>query len=161
MGTMFAMAAGERAICQGDPSVFGYSSIEDLNHDILVEFESIHSGVGLPKGFYVFNLCPHTIFRGGEAIKPLLNNSRFLCGNDGDSNNKCTVAGGDTQVRIVDHPDAHMKYLSFHGITFSDSEEIGVSAEAHSGVLAEFVDCHWVVSLFVAFEASKVFRSHL
>jgi len=145
LGSMFTMAAGDRsASCSADFSVFGYSSIDDLNQDIMLEFASIQNGTAQPKDSYVYNLCPHTVFRDGEAILPLLNNSHFICGNGGNSHDKCTIAGGNTQVKIVDYPDANMEFLSFRGITFSDSEEHGVAAHARSGMVAEFVDCHWV-----------------
>lgn len=153
------MVAGSPSICDLDSSVVGYSSIEELNHDIKIEFEALQQqqeGNKQHDGAYIFNLCPHTVFRDEGTILPLLNNSHFICGNEGDSLDKCTITGGKTQVRIVDYPEANMEFLSFRGITFSNSIEHGVAAEAGSGVLAEFVDCHWVVSYISFFISTSV-----
>lgn len=137
-----AAASDKKVVCPEDANVFGYDSIDALNQDMKAIFET---GEHLGTRSHVFRLCPHTIFDGSQRLTPLLNNSHFVCGYDGDPTHKCTISGGKHQIYIADYPGSSMEYISFRGITLSDSEEFGVAAQSRSGVVADFFDCQWVV----------------
>ncbi|KAI2505273.1 hypothetical protein MHU86_9175 [Fragilaria crotonensis] len=136
-----AAASDKKVVCPEDANVFGYDSIDALNQDMKAIFET---GEHLGTRSHVFRLCPHTIFDGSQRLTPLLNNSHFVCGYDGDPTHKCTISGGKHQIYIADYPGSSMEYISFRGITLSDSEEFGVAAQSRSGVVADFFDCQWV-----------------
>jgi hypothetical protein len=78
-------------------------------------------------------------------LTPLLNNSHFICGADGDPRHRCTISGGRHQIYLADNPLSNVEYVSFRGITLSDSDEYGVAAQSQSGTIADFFDCQWVV----------------
>lgn len=141
--------AGRRDVpCPYDDSIVGYTSIAHLNADIQEEIDRIENVPILqPESSYIYTLCPHTVFVGDERLTPLLDNSTFLCGNMGDSKDKCTLMGGSVQVNIIDSPYQYqINRLFFRGLTFSNFTSYGVAASASSQTRAEFHDCHWRVS---------------
>ena len=139
--------------CRADPSVVGYSSIAQLNRDMLVEQQRIADG-GTPQDSYLFTLCPFTDFDVTSGpLLPLLDNSMFLCGASGDVGDECTLTGGTAQVRIQDStvPGFPLATVSFTGLTFSGfttnaaGTGASIQAVASTTTTATFTDVRWQV----------------
>jgi hypothetical protein len=124
----------QRVRCPNE-SFFGYDSIKGLNQDMKILAETNNNS-------YTFNLCPNTIFDGSETLSPILNNSRFICGITGRSRQRCIILGGSRQIHLS---EPNVTYVSFHGVTLSESVEYGVLAQGPASAVAEFVECQWLV----------------
>mmetsp|Transcript_27201 Transcript_27201/g.63175 ORF Transcript_27201/g.63175 Transcript_27201/m.63175 type:complete len:229 (-) Transcript_27201:2609-3295(-) len=138
-----------RVSCPNDSDLRGYTSIADINHDMLAT-EIQNNDPSTEKSSFRFTLCPDTYFDGHEKLTPLLANSSFVCGRNGDSKDNCTIVGGHMQVEILPS-DRVVESVDFQGITFANFTGYGVAALATKETRAEFRDCHWKVSFFMAF----------
>eukprot|EP00540_Astrosyne_radiata_P007626 CAMPEP_0116824694 /NCGR_PEP_ID=MMETSP0418-20121206/1538_1 /TAXON_ID=1158023 /ORGANISM="Astrosyne radiata, Strain 13vi08-1A" /LENGTH=462 /DNA_ID=CAMNT_0004453091 /DNA_START=72 /DNA_END=1460 /DNA_ORIENTATION=- len=130
-----------RVSCPNDSDLRGYTSIADINHDMLAT-EIQNNDPSTEKSSFRFTLCPDTYFDGHEKLTPLLANSSFVCGRNGDSKDNCTIVGGHMQVEILPS-DRVVESVDFQGITFANFTGYGVAALATKETRAEFRDCHW------------------
>lgn len=116
--------AQSAAPCAGDNAVTGYSSIEVLNSDMETELQKIQDG-SAPADEYTFRLCPDTVFDTTTTpLRPVLNNAMFLCGENGDRANSCTLVGGSEQIKFEDSAVEGyvLESMSFMGLSFADFE---------------------------------------
>lgn len=128
-----------------------YETIGSLNSVMQTELSRIQNGA-IPQDAYMYNLCNNTFFDSTiTALKPVLNNVMFICGDDGNRLGRCVIAGGSLQVEIVDSTvDSYpLQEISFMGITFSSFESnalrtgTSIGAFASSVTTATFTDCAW------------------
>jgi hypothetical protein len=131
----------QRVKCPDDESILGYDSIKSLNEDMrtLVGTQTLNNDG------YTFTLCPNTIFDGVETLSPIINNSHFICGSTGNLQQRCILHGGNRQI---DLSEQNVTYVSFHGITLSESVEYGVLAQGPASAVADFFECQWMVRKF-------------
>jgi hypothetical protein len=117
----------------------GYNSIKKLNEDMKLLIKK-----NAPRNSPIeFHLCPNTQFNGSETLSPMLNNSAFICGLNGDPREGCIIQGGNSQILIF---DPTVTYVSFRGITLSGATEHGVLAQGPLNGTADFFECQWMVS---------------
>ena len=126
------VASQSAAPCPGDSSLIGYTTIEAINADQQVELNAIRSGRP-PNPPYEFILCPGTNFdASGGPLLPVLSDSTFICGSDGDFQDNCFFVGGVEQVRFEDStvPNYPLQSVALEGITFSEFSGRAISAFA-------------------------------
>lgn len=154
--------AQSAAPCPNDSSVIGYSSIEDLNNDMEEELQRIQQG-GSPADEYTFRLCPDTVFSTTTApLRPILNNANFVCGEDGDRSNSCTIIGGSEQIRFEDSTieGYDLSSMSFMGLSFADFEGnndltgTSIGAYATSRLTATFTNVAFTVRRWSSYRSS-------
>ncbi len=139
--------ADNRVVCPTDPSFYAYDSIDAINQDIIAEINDMTANMlGQSQPNYVYTLCPNTIFDGSYRLTPMLNASSFVCGQNGDSRDNCTIIGGNVQIYLIETSFTSIQYTSFHGLTLDSSTEFGVAAFGTNASTAEFFDCHWKVN---------------
>jgi hypothetical protein len=148
------VAAQTTSPCPRDDTVVFYASLEDINADMQTELRRISDG-GAPSDSYTFRLCPSTVYDASTTtLLPVLSNSFFVCGSNGNRNDNCIILGGSEQVRIVDSTVASfpLQRLTFLGITFADftgndaATGTCISALANSQTTAFFLDVAFTVS---------------
>ncbi|GKY90646.1 hypothetical protein MPSEU_000038000 [Mayamaea pseudoterrestris] len=146
IGTLLVPEANaEPELCPGSTTEFGYTSINSINTDITNELMRIQSGA-TPNGIYTYSLCRNTVFDANAGpLRPGLSNSFFICGPDGNPNNKCTIQGGNIQVEIVNSmlPNYELAEITFLGIQFSGFTTQAVSAYASFPTQANFRNVLW------------------
>ena len=116
--------------CLNSDGDTGYATIPDMNADIQREYALILGGK-TPEPSYQFVLCPNTDLDGGnETLVPLLDNSMFLCGNDGTSSG-CGISGGEVQVNIGRPVDGthSVTAVSFVGVDFKGFSSAAISGD--------------------------------
>ncbi len=134
--------------CDSDPSIEGYSDIDVLRQDIIINSNITNKSQG---GSYT--LCPYNIFSFGDDFNtgtgnkdPLVidaNHTRIQCGNDALSTEGCVFQGGERHLLIIENPFN----VTVQGVTMIESNEVSViisSSEKSSSVI--FTDCIWQVS---------------
>ena len=139
----------ETAGCPKDPHVKGFPTLRDIF--CIMERESlftIFKGSSPRRPPYVYRLCPNTVYSISEQeqIAPVLNQTHFVCGNNGNSKDNCIIDGGSVQVFFQDNPeevDHPLEYVKFEGITFQSSNGASIYSIASSILTVEFADCHW------------------
>lgn len=132
-------AFGQRSsVCDTDPDVVGYSTIEDMNLDMQDLI------VNVTDGDNVFRLCPRTVFNVTEPLTPILNNSIFACGVNNSVENECVFDGGSVQVLI----EEILENVSFEGLTFQNFNETSIGAFAPTTSVVRLTNCIWTVSLY-------------
>jgi hypothetical protein len=120
--------------CPGNPSISGYASINDMKIDMQDEIRIIDNG-GTPQDAYIFVLCPFTQFdTTSDSLIPLLDNSIFFCGDQGDVDDSCQISGGSILVVIRDSEISNyvINEVSFVGVTFSGFTDTAISGDALS-----------------------------
>jgi len=142
--------------CASNETIIGYNDTDLLNQDIVQDVQYYMFGDGEdPPEIFHYVLCPDTEFKiantldlehseGGSPIIPGLANSFFTCGEDGKSENNCTITGGDFHFYFPDFIIAQEVYML--GITFENSNAASVYGDAHPSSHVSFLDCHWKVS---------------
>lgn len=137
-------------------------TLRDLRCIMCGEAQAIVNGATLRPPPYTYNLCPDTVFvitnETEEAIFPILNGTRILCGADGRLGSNCTVDSGELQVEIGqssrDPNDSlvsplPLEHVEISGISFTNGiyTRFGFSpsvwARANSNVVAVLKDCTW------------------
>lgn len=140
---------GQSEPCDDSSSEVGYTSIEAVNRAMQDELVRIKDGQA-PLESYTFNLCPNRVFDAtSEPLNPVLNNAFFLCGQNGDPTNDCTISGGkDAQVTIESSEveSYPLLKLTFSGIVFSGFDGYSIAASATFPTTASFMDSMWTVS---------------
>lgn len=157
------VGADLRVVCPSDSSFYAYDSIASMNADILQQVDAINSSPLVnAQPNYTYNFCPNTTFDGNDRLTPLLNNSFFVCGRNGQASDNCIIAGGQVQIYLTDEATTainasnfssivHDYRYSFSGLTLDSSTNFGVAAFGSNASTAEFFDCHWKVRLAVLF----------
>jgi hypothetical protein len=137
--------------CPNDPSIMGYTSIQDLTRDMEAELARIGEAGEIPDIDYILNICPsdepYTL---GDPIKPI-NRAQIYCGGPAAVDATCIITGERTQVRIGDLmveglPDYSINEVLFQGITFDDFSRRSAQLQASAPAVASFVNCIWQVS---------------
>jgi hypothetical protein len=141
--------------CPNDPTdLMGYTSLAALNSDMQLELQRIANG-GAPVPPYTFTLCPNQVFDATlVTLLPVLSDSTFVCGANGDPEDDCTLLGGEEQIRIEDSTvnGYLLENLAFVGLSFADfsnSDEMlgsSIAALASSTTTATFMNNRWSVS---------------
>jgi hypothetical protein len=130
-----------------------FDTLTAINGDMQMELARIRNG-GTPEPSYTYNLCPDTFFDATmTTLEPVLDNTMFVCGENGSRLNGCVIIGGNEQIRIQDSSlDGYIiQQLNFIGITFAGfgtSDEMtgaSISALASSTTVATFTDVAWQV----------------
>ena len=138
LACILVTVVGQRSsVCDTDPDVVGYSTIEDMNLDMqdLV--------ANMTDGDNVFRLCPRTIFIVTEPLTPIVNNTIFTCGVNNSVEDECVFDGGSEQVLI----EAILENVSFEGLTFQNFNETSIGAFAPTTSVVTFTNCIWTVSM--------------
>lgn len=120
--------------CAQSPGNTGYDSIEAMNVDIDNEIQAIIGGKQAEQS-YQFVLCPNTEFDASNAtLRPLLDGSTFLCGNQGRLQDQCVIRGGTTQVEIGESlgNTPPINTIDFSGITFAGFTERAFGGDTSS-----------------------------
>ena len=54
----------------------------------------------------LYRLCPETVYDAGNGnfLLAVLDNTRYVCGNDGNPDDNCVIQGGSYQVHLFDNP---------------------------------------------------------
>jgi hypothetical protein len=95
-----------------------------------------------------FTLCPNTVYKIGDDVPPLTlrQNTRYICGADGNSSNNCVLTGGQFQIiSMYGSFDKEVKSnIVLKGITFENGHVAGALLVAPGDVL--FDDCIFRVS---------------
>lgn len=130
--TLVTVFGQRSSVCDTDPDVVGYSTIEDMNLDMqdLV-------------GDNVFRQFPWTIFIVTEPLTPIVNNTIFTCGVNNSVEDECVFDGGSEQVLI----EAILENVSFEGLTFQNFNETSIGAFAPTTSVVTFTNCIWTVSV--------------
>ena len=134
--------------CDSDPSIEGYSDIDVLRQDIIINSNITNKSQG---GTYT--LCPSIIFSFSNDFNtdtgnkdPLVidaNHTRIQCGSDALSTKGCVFQGGERHMLIIENP----YNVTVQGVTMIESNEVSViisSSVKSSSVI--FTDCTWQVS---------------
>jgi hypothetical protein len=140
--------------CPRDASVKGYSSIVDINSDMQAELLRISNG-NPASDSYTFRLCPNMVFDASTPLLPVLSNSLFVCGSDGNRDNNCIILGGSEQVRIENSQIENytIDNLSFMGLSFADFRGndamtgTSIAALASAPTSARFMNVAFTVSV--------------
>lgn len=140
--------------CANSDGDVGYESIADINNDMEREAALILGGKE-PETMYEFVLCPNTdLDAGNETLVPLLDNSIFLCGDEGTSPG-CAISGGEMQVEIVRPIDGGhtVTSVSFLGIGFSGFTGAAISGNGVSNTTVTISQGTFSVRIRIAFRA--------
>jgi len=149
LGMLFRPIVAQETAC--------FETLGSINSVMQTELSRIQNGA-TPQESYVYSLCSNTFLdAGSEPLQPVLDNTMFVCGDDGSRSNRCVIVGGNQQVLIRDSlvSGYPLQELNFMGITFSAFETNGemtgssISALASSTTTATFTDCTWQVRLMV------------
>jgi len=141
--------------CESDGFTVGYSNTTTLFYDILLATTDILEGNAAPDDEYNFVLCPYTVYDFGTALNPmdpnekqqmiglipLLDNSHYYCGDDGQLSNSCVFKGGWYHVLFED--DIPLNNVTFYGLTFERSLDASVMAYGQPNNDAAFINCRW------------------
>jgi hypothetical protein len=119
--------------CSGSSGLEGYNSIAEINMDMEDELDRIYAG-GYYYSSYKFLLCPEQIFNVTEPLLPVLSNSIFWCGDDGQVQSECIFSGGVQQVFLRDSTNASytIDQVSLFGITFEGFTQQAIAGDASS-----------------------------
>ena len=136
--------------CPSDSSLPGFATIKELNAAMLNDFDLLQQGIASPP--FLYYLCPDSVYQPGVEelwIEPLSDDTTVQCGIDGKSENNCIIDGGEVHVALLEsrEPGYVRKKTTFRGIHFNGSNGWSVAAYDSSKSYAEFIDCHWRVSL--------------
>ena len=140
------------AFCPSDPSVTGYTSIEDINQDQFDELKRIEEGKVIPRPLYSFVLCPKTVFDASEnTLDVVLSGSVFSCGSDVTPSSalKCSIRGGTSQVFMADLalPNYKLETATMIGLTFEHFNGTAFNIEASETLTLTLMDIVWKVCL--------------
>ena len=141
--------------CESDGSTIGYANTTTLFYDILLTTTDILEGNAAPDEEYNFILCPFTVYDFGTALNPmdpnekqqmvglipLLDNSHYRCGEDGELSNNCVFRGGWYHVLFED--DIPLNNVTFYGLTFERSLDASIMAYGQPNNDAAFINCRW------------------
>jgi len=141
-----------RGPCPSNNTMMGYTSTDLLNDDIITDMTYYIFEDNDPPDFFHYVLCPETTFKiassvdpedsdGESPIIPGLANSFFTCGEDGKSDNNCTITGGDFHFYFPDFIIAKEVYLM--GLTFTEAKIASIFGDAHPASHVIFLDSHW------------------
>jgi hypothetical protein len=148
-----AQDVNARAVtCPSDPTVIGYTSIEDINQDQFDELERIREGTVEPRPLYSFILCPKTVFDASETtLNVVLSGSVFSCGSDMSPNSgwECSVRGGISQVYMADLalPNYRLESATMIGVTFEYFNGTSFDIRATETLTLTLMDIIWKVCL--------------
>ena len=139
--------------CPNDPSIMGYTSIQDLNRDMADELARIE-GIGqAPDLDYILNLCsdPDNVFdvTGNNAIRPVLDRVQLFCGGP-DAVDPACIIDASTQQLAVDEITTtlggyDLNEVLFQGLTFRRFRGVSADLSASPDATATFIDCIWQV----------------
>lgn len=135
--------------CSSDPTLRGYRSLVDVQRDMENELDDIKLR-GEPDSAYIYTLCPNEMYYTSDVIlTPVLSGAIFVCGRNGDPEDRCLLYGGNEQVRIIDStvPEYPLESVSFVGITFTAFKEMSINAKSSRTTTVTFSDCRWTVSM--------------
>jgi len=132
-----ALAQSRTQECFGDGSIEGYKTIEDMNLDM----EDIVTN-GTLDGGYTFRFCPITRFDVVEPLRPILNDTLFVCGAGGEEEG-CILSGGTEQVTL----EGDLFNVTFLGMVFQNFTNTSVSASASGNSTVLFDRCRWSVRI--------------
>lgn len=133
-----------------------FNTLGAINSEMQTELIRIQNGA-TPQASYLYNLCANTFFDAtSERLEPVLNNAMFVCGDNGNRDNRCVIVGGNQQVKITDSlvSGFPLREVTFMGITFSAFETNGemtgasIAAFASTATTATFTECTWQVRSF-------------
>jgi hypothetical protein len=117
--------------------IFGYTTIAAMDADQQAELLLIQGGA-TPRPPYVFTICP------GQALdftvpsapfQPVLDQSIFLCGANGQAADGCMFIGGETQI-VVQNSSVEgypLQVIEFRGITFVAFTSAAIAGGAGAG----------------------------
>ena len=127
-------------VCPNGGDVNGYTTIEAMNSDMILELDKIRAGKPSEEP-YIFVLCPDTDFDASAvALTPLLSGAVFSCGTMGDPSSACSFVGGANQVLIEDSasvPNYELQMVSFIGVTFTGFKNAAISGNAGSNTTVD------------------------
>ncbi len=137
--------------CPSDPSLFGYTSILDLNTELRRHASALAPPLNrIPTEEFRYRLCPQTsltVNASHSLLLPpelLLHQPIIQCGRKGDSLDRCIIQGGKTQVLLLDDwsNSTQRQSIDFLGISFQGSHNISIAALS-TKTTVRFIDCHW------------------
>jgi hypothetical protein len=139
--------------CPTNPSIMGYTTIQDLNNDMADELARIEEIGEAPDMDYILNMCsdPDNVFdaTGNNPIRPVIDRAQIYCGGPDAVDAVCFIDASREQVAIEDITTTLQGYtlneILFQGLTFTRFGR-GLSASLiASAATATFIDCTWEV----------------
>lgn len=139
------------APCPDAAQIQGYTSVADINSDMAEELrEIVEENKPQNQGGYDYLLCPSTTLDVGDPLLPVLDNVRFICGENGAVTDQCILSGGSQQIVIQNPENVDNSFVfnlvSFVGVTFENFSQRSLSLEADAPLQASFLNCVWQVS---------------